>query len=164
MENDSQKFKEPEAIVEQLRAIREQIPEYGQLPLHRSRGLHSATRAGAPFIQAAINTVGASEPIRQALGKTADDLRQEVDLAGRWSAVEDELRALLQGMTMANLTRRHRIALFGLQAYGIGQQLVRRPEHHHLLPHMAEMKRLNRFGRRRKAAQQEPPAEPQPAP
>ena len=63
---------EPEAIVEQLRALRDQIPEYGQLPVKRTRGLHAVSRADAPFIQAAINAVGASPAMSQALGKSAE--------------------------------------------------------------------------------------------
>jgi hypothetical protein len=158
---------EPEAVIEQLRALREQIPEYGQLTIKRSQALHAASRADAGFVQAAIASVGASEVVRQAVGVSADDLRREVDLAGRWSAVEDELRALLQGVAAANLTRRHRIALSGLQAYNIGRQLVRKDQNSDLLPHVAEMRRLNRFGRRRKAAQpdgKEPTPPPAPIP
>jgi len=148
---------EPEAIVELLRGLRGQIPEYGHLPVSRTRGLHRVSRADAPFIQAAINAVGASEAMRQALGKSADDLRVDIDQASRWSAVEDELRALLQGVSTANLTRRYRIGLSGLQVYNIGRQLVRTEQHSDLLPHVAEMRRFNRFGRKRKVAEPQAP-------
>ena len=157
---------EPETIVEQLRALRSQIPEYGQLTVERSRILRVVARADAGFVQAAINSVGASSAMQEAVGMSADDLQREVDLAGRWSAVEDEVRALLNGVAAANLNRRHRIGLVGLQAYHIGRQLVRREENSDLLPHVAEMRRLNRFGRRRKVAAPVPVTAtgPKPAP
>src|SRR2546423_11353896 len=75
----------PEAIIEQLRTLRAQIPDYGPLRVERSRRLHNASRASAAFTQAAISAVGASEPMQQALGMSADDLRQAIDVAGRWS-------------------------------------------------------------------------------
>jgi hypothetical protein len=44
----------------------------------------------------------------------------------------------------ANLTRRHRIGRAALQAYGVTQMLIRNPDNAVLLPHLAEMKHLNR--------------------
>lgn len=154
---------EPDEIIEQLRALRARIPDYGPLTVERSRALHNAARADATFVQAAINSVGASEPMRQALGMSADDLRQAVDGCSRWSAVEDELRAMLDGVAASNLRRRHQVGLTVLQAYSIGRQLVRKDQHSDLIPHVKEMRRLNRFGRRRKTAQPQPPA-PVPTP
>jgi hypothetical protein len=64
----------------------------------------------------------------------------------------------------ANLLRRHRIGLTALQTYQAARQLVRSDEHAHLLPLVAEMKRLNRFGKKRpvKAAAPQPAATPAP--
>lgn len=153
---------EPEAIVEQLRALRSQIPNFGPLPVGRSRVLRIIANANPQFLQAAINTAGASPAIRGAVGDP-EDLRREMELAGRWSAVEDELRTLLEGVAAANLTRRHRVALAGLRAYHIGRQLVRNEENGGLLPHVAEMRRHNHFGRR-KAKPDEPQQQPAPTP
>jgi hypothetical protein len=142
----------PEAIVEQLRTLREQIPEYAQLTTTRTANLQRAANVEPVFVQASINTIGTSQSLEGALGRPAETLRQEAADVGRWSAVEDELKALLKGVQSANLTRRHRVGLTALQTYRIAQQLVRRPEHADLLPHLAEMKRLNRFSRRVPAA------------
>jgi len=155
---------EPEELVEQLRAFRQRIPEYGPLPTPQRRALKAVARADAAFVQSAINTIGSSDAVSQAVGVSAEELRRQSEVAMRWSAVEDELRTLLQGVTAANLTRRHGIALSALQAYHIGRQLVRKQENADLLPQVAEMKRLNRFGRRRKtaAAPEPPPVTPTP--
>ena len=154
---------EPETIVEQLRALRPQIPQFGPLTVERRRALRAVANANPLFLEAAINAIGASQAMQDAIGNP-DDLRRDVDLATRWSAVEDELRALLQGVAAANLTRRHRVALAGLRAYHIGRQLVRNEEHGDLLPHVAEMRRQNRFGRRRAKPAEPAPPQPQPQP
>ena len=151
----------PDAIIGQLRALIRQIPEFGHLPQATRAELQGAVRADPRFVQAAINAVGASDVVQHAVGRSPDELRLETDAAERWTAVEAEARALLEGVAAANLTRRHRVALAALQAYSISRQLVRQDAHSDLLPHVAEMRRLNRFGRRR--AQKADPA-PQPAP
>jgi hypothetical protein len=76
-------------------------------------------------------------------------MQQAATEVQQWTVVEDELRAMLKGVAAANLTRRHRIGRAALQAYGITRMLVRDPDNADLLPHFAEMKRLNRFGRGR---------------
>ena len=142
----------PEAMVEQLRAFRRQIPDYVQLTRTEATFMVRAANVDPLFVQTTINAVGASSLMEGALGRPAAELRQEAEDVGRWSAVEDELKALLKGVQAANLTRRHRVGITALQAYSISQQLVRRSENADLLPHVAEMKRTNRFGRRTPAA------------
>jgi len=139
-------------MVEQFRAFRRQIPDYVQLTQAEASYIVRAANVDPVFVQATINTVGASPFMEGALGRPAAELRKEAEDVGRWSAVEDELKALLKGVHAANLTRRHRVGITALQAYSISQQLVRRPENADLLPHVAEMKRTNRFGRRTPAA------------
>ena len=139
---------DPGSLVEQLRALRQQIPDYGQLTVADNKSLRVAAAADPAFVHASINAAGASPVVETAIGLSAGELRQEADEAVRWTAVEDELLAMLKGVRAANLTRRHRLGLAALQAYGISRMLVRKPEHADLLPHVAEMKRTNRFGRK----------------
>jgi hypothetical protein len=150
----------PESVVEQLRALRQQIPSYSQLTTAETQSLRAVAGADPAFVHASINAIGASPGVEAAIGITSDALRLETDEAVRWSAVEDELRAMLKGVIAANLTRRHRIGTFALQAYGISRMLVRRAENADLLPHLAEMKRLNRFGRGKVKVPEEPVQKP----
>jgi hypothetical protein len=141
----------PDAIVQNLRTIREQIalPEEVMAPSARKSRL---AHVDADFVQAAINAAGVSPAAQMGLGRTDAELRQEIDAAVRWSAVGDELRALLR-LADAHLTvRRQLIGLAALQTYKICVQLVRDPRHAHLASHIAEMKRLNKFGRARRKA------------
>ena len=149
---------EPEALIEQLRNMRQFIPDYTQLRIAEARVIRSAAFVDPRFVQAAISAISACHCLRGALDQEPADLNHEVAEATRWGALEEELRAMLQGVVAANLMRRHRVGMATLQTYNISRQLVRQEGHSDLLPHVAEMKRLNRFGRRRKSPGKEPEA------
>jgi hypothetical protein len=141
----------PDTLVAQLRAMRALIPDYTQLSVKDKRALIPVAKATDPdFVQAAINGVGASSNVQQALGQTPEELRADTADAQNWTVVEDEARALLNGIATANLVRRYRIGRSALAAYSIATRLVQQqPEHADLLPHVETMKRLNRFGKKR---------------
>jgi hypothetical protein len=155
---------DPNAIVEQLRSLRQHIPGYGQLSVAEATAILRTAHVDADFVQSSINAVGASEVVQSALGRTPDDLRSEIADAGSWTSVEDELRSILKGVSAANLVRRHRVGLAALQTYSITRQLVRDKQHADLLPHVAEMRRLNRFGRRLRATKPKKQSPQHPAP
>ena len=152
----------PETLVAQLRAMRGMIPDYTQLPQKDRKSLQVIAAGTNPdFVQASINGVGASDNVQQAIGQTPEELRQDTSDAQSWTAVEDEARALLTGIVAANLVRRHRIGQTALTVYAIATRLSRQKQHADLLPHVATMKRLNRFGVKKRAAK---PAGPVPTP
>lgn len=140
-----------DTLVAQLRAMRALIPEYTQLPVPEKKSLTVVAKGTDPeFVQSAINSLGASSNVQQAIGSTPDELRQDTMDAQSWTAVEDEARALLSGITAGNLVRRFRIGKTALAVYSIATRLVQQqPEHADLLPHVDTMKRLNRFGKKR---------------
>ena len=153
----------PEAVVEGLRAFRAQMGEMTPLTRAQRKRLRQALRTSNPVLQASINVIDALDNVSQAVGQQADVVRQLSDEANRWTAVEDELRTMLNGVAGANLIRRQRVALIAGQAYNIGAQLARDPANAILVPPLQEIKRLKSFKRRKKATQA--PGSPQsPAP
>jgi hypothetical protein len=96
----------------------------------------------------------------QAVGQPTDEVRQLYEEPNRRTAVEDELRMMLNGVAGANLLRRRRLALLAAQAYNIGTQLARDPDNAILVPHVQEIKRLRSFQRRKKAASPAPDTQP----
>ena len=156
----------PEEVLEQLRATRARIGEVTPLTPEQRRLLHNRVRASNAVLQASINVIGAMDSISVAVGQPADDVRQMHEEANRWTAVEDELKTMLSGVTGANLIRRQRVTLVAAQAVGIGVQLARNPANAVLLPHVQEVRRLRSFARRKKAApapdSPSTPAEPHP--
>jgi hypothetical protein len=147
----------PEAVVERLRATRAQIGEVAPLTAVERQSLRNRTRASNPVLQASINIIGALDVVAQAVGQPADAVRQLYEETNRWTAVEDELRSMLNGVSGANLIRRQRLAFLAAQAYTIGTRLARDPAYAILVPHIQEIKRLKSFKRRRKAAQSPAP-------
>jgi hypothetical protein len=153
-------------LIAQVRAMREQIPDYTQLPTGARRNLAVVAGTNPDFVRASINSVAESLNVEQALGRTPEDLRQETVDAQGWTDLEDEIRALLQGVVSGNMVKRNRIGEAALAAYAIARRLSRQKQHANLLPHVETMRRLNRFGvKKAKAsvpATRAPLPEPQP--
>jgi hypothetical protein len=137
---------DPLTFVAQLRAMRQSVPDYTQLPITQRRPLQSLANRGADsrLVEAAINGLAESPLVQQALGRSPEDVRQETADADAWNSVETELRALLSGVATANLLRRHRIGDTALKVYAIAKGLVRDEAHKDLLPHVETLKRVNR--------------------
>lgn len=152
---------DPEAVVDQLRVLRGQIGEVTPLSTAERNLLRSRARTTNAILQSSINVIGASDQVSQAVAHPADAVRGLYDEANRWTAVEDELRTMLHGVSGANLVRRQRLALIAAQAYKVGTELARDPANALLRPHVDEIKRLRRIARRKKAASA-PPAPPAP--
>ena len=147
----------PEDFVRQLRALREQMVLFTPIPGASRRLAH----VDADFVNATVNAAGTSESVSKAIGHSDEELRHEIEVSARWTAVTDEVRALLKATHASDTARRQRIGLRALQTYQICQQLARSDAHASLEPHIGEMRRLNRFGRkRRKPAQQPAPEVP----
>jgi hypothetical protein len=140
----------PEAVLLQLRGV--QLGEVAPLTNAQRKTLRGQARTVNQVLQASINVIGALDNVAQAVGQKPDDVRQMTDESNRWTAVEDELRTMLNGVAGANLIRRQRIALIAGQSYSIGVQLARDPANAVLVPHVQEIKRLKSFTRRKKAA------------
>ena len=149
-----------DALIEQLRSLNSQIPSVTPMTAAERQDARNHARASHTVVQASISIVGAADLVSQAIGHQADDVQALCDDSVHWQRVEDELRAMLNGVTGANLIRRLRLSVLANRAYGIGSQLARDPEHSALVPHVEEVKRLKKVERRKKPA----PAPKTPAP
>lgn len=154
----------PQAVVEQLRAIRNQIAEVQPLTPEQKKSFRGLSRnMNNETLQASISVIGSSDIIQQSVGKS-EDARSLYDESNRWTEVEDELRTMLSGIAGANVVRRQRLALIASRAYGIGNQLARDEEHVILKPQLAEVKRLKTLARGKKREPNGPSPAPQPTP
>jgi len=153
----------PEAVIAQLRTMRSQIDDVAPLTKQQRKLVRQRLRIQPkPVVEASINVIGVLDNVSQAIGQPLGDVRQLQDDSLRWDAVADEARAFLKGIEGANLNRRQRLALIGMQAYAIGTQLAKDPENAVLVPHVEEVKRLKGVSRRKKSTQA--PQTPAPAP
>lgn len=148
---------EPAELVQELRRLRDRIPKFEQLTIRQTRSMTRVAHLNAEFVEAGLNTGGAVEIVQTIIGAPVEDFWQQRADAERWSAVEAELMSMLRGVSAANLKRRHAVGTAVLQIYAVVRDLVRKKEFHHLLPYLAEMKRLNHIrGKGRKAASKAP--------
>ena len=151
----------PDEAVQMLRAIRARIP----LP-DASRMPHvkfNITGVDPQFVTASINAIGAVDAVQAAVGRSDEDVRQEVETAARWTAFTDEIRTMLAAATQADHVRRQSVNLAALQTYNICKQLARdRTRAPQVGAHLQEMKRLNKLGRTKSSTTTQP--EPTPAP
>jgi hypothetical protein len=154
----------PESVIESVRALRAQIPNYVQLPIPAARALGSVSSLNPEFTQAAIHAVGASQTVQATVGQTAEELQAAVEATARWTMVRDELKATLDGVTSAVLTMKHSLGQSILLTYTVSKKLVKVPQHADLLPHVALMRKTNRLGRSRKAQTPVPAPAPSPTP
>jgi hypothetical protein len=152
----------PQAVIDQLRAIRNQIADVTPLTVDQRKGLRDVAKTiNNEILQASISVIDSADLVKQAVGQLPEDVRSLYDESNRWTGVEDELRTMLNGIAGANLIRRQRLALIVRRAYGIGSQLATDPTHAALVPQVAEVKRLKRLARGKKSA---PQTAQQPAP
>jgi hypothetical protein len=151
----------PDDAVRQLRTLQEQLPQM-ELSLSISRTLRGQLQHVDPlFVGAAVAVVGSSDTVQAALGRSDESLREDIDLSARWFAVADAARVLVRSSLVIGTVIKQRVGLAALQAYQICQQLERDVNHAKLSTHVAEMRRLNKFGRaRRRTPDAETPPEP----
>jgi hypothetical protein len=150
----------PEEIIDQLRAISMRMGEMAPMTAEQRRALRGRLRTPAPVVNASINVIDTLDNVSHAVGQPIEAVRSLQNEAIRWSAVEQELRSMLNGVSGANLLRRQRIDLIAAQAYTIGAQLARDPANAILLPHVEEIRRMRRVSRRRKASPEQTESEP----
>ena len=144
---------EPETVVERLRAIFSEIEEdILILKFDQRRDLRNRTKTSKESILASISAIGMSDKVAGAVGRSASDVHGILDASSRWSAVEGDLRVLLNAVSSANLMRRYQLALIATQTYAITKQLIRDPQNSHLVPQFTEMTRLRKLERLKRAA------------
>src|SRR5436305_1886150 len=90
----------PEAVVEQLRAMRAQIGEVTPLTPEQRKTLRSRARTSNTVLQASINVIGALDNVSQAIGQPAGDVRQ---MYAEENEDESEDRELLHAETGGRL-------------------------------------------------------------
>src|SRR5689334_15643588 len=101
----------PEAVIEQLRAMRSQIEDVTPLTREQRNLLKRRLRGHTSnIVEASINVIGVMDNVSQAIGQPLDDVRRLQDEAIRWAAVADEARAFLSGIEGGNLVRRQQLA------------------------------------------------------
>ena len=144
----------PEEVIERLRGIRSEIEdEIKEMTFEQRRDLRNKTKTSREIIVASISAVGMSDKVANALGRSAEDVQELISMERRWGAVEADLRALLNGVSSANLFRRYQLTLIATQAASIAAQLIRDPENEVLVSIVETIKHQRKLERRKRRAE-----------
>jgi hypothetical protein len=150
----------PEDVVEQLHAILSELDEITPLSFAERRDLRNKLKTSEATFQLSVSVISASNKVANAIGWSSEDVLEIFSDRQRWSFVESELRTLLNGVTSANLRRRHQLETIAGHAYAIAARLARDPANADLIPLVEEMQRLRKLERRRKPATRTEPEAP----
>ena len=153
----------PEDVIQRLRAVRNELTDEDQpMKAAQRRDLRDRTKRTPPSIQAAMSAIGMSEKVSVTIGVSSADVADLMEMDRRWMAVEEDLRSFLNGVSSANLMRRHQLGQIADHVFAITKQLVRWPENEVLINIYEEMKRLRTLERQKKRTRK-PKGEPEPA-
>ena len=134
----------PEMIVSGMQQLQERIPGFVQLSLKERRSMVRTAHLDPEFIKAGIHAAAMWDKTPVMLHRTAEEMREAEEDIRRWDDAIRSFTAILQGMTSANLTRKHRLGHDILRLYEILGILMTRPgrEEALLRPYYEEMQRL----------------------
>jgi hypothetical protein len=153
----------PEDVTERLRAIRSELDEIKPLSFAERRNLRNKIKTSEDVLHASVSIIAGSDKVSNAIGWSSEDVLEIFSDRQRWYAVESELRTFLNGVSSANLVRRHQLEMIAGHAYAIAARLARDPANADLIPHVEEAQRLRKLERRKKpATRTEPEAPPEP--
>ena len=87
----------PEEFAQRVRDLSALVPHFIVMSGPAAQTLSASATVSDVVMHAAINALAASPDLRNALGRDAETLRHEVELAARWSEVIDELDKMRRG-------------------------------------------------------------------
>jgi hypothetical protein len=153
---------DPRALVEALRYLQQRIPDAVHLSLREKQSLAHAANLDPAVIESGIRLGSAWDTMKSVLGRTAEEVRAELETARQWDEVDSVLMALRETVHSTNLRRKHRNGRFILQIYSIiGSSLRGRVAagYEHLRPYYDEMKRAILAVRKKGSRKKTPPKE-----
>jgi len=148
----------PEEVFKQLRQITAVVADdMEMLDAGKRKVLRDAARVSDEIVRRTVHAVGATDIIALAIGMSAEQLRDLVELSSRWTSAESELRTLLTGVQGAKLARRHQVAKIVAQVFMLASQLAKNDAYGDLRTYVEEVKRLKSYERRKRKAKPETP-------
>jgi len=153
-----------QARVEEIRAFRQQIPNF-VIPAFKGERRKLAPAASVPpeFVERVAVAVRNSQALVRGGAPDPEQARDLMSYAEAYGPVADELEALAEFVRHSVTTAKNKAGSDALTTYALAQRLAKRPEHAELVPHVEDMRRsLGQRGLKPKSRTQ-PPTTPPPA-
>jgi hypothetical protein len=153
-----------QALIEELRALRQKVP---YLVVSTFKGQRRKLAAGAAvpadFVERMVSAIESHAQLVRTGALDPGQLRDLMSYVEAFGPVADEVEALANVMRLSVTAARNKVGHETLTAYALAQRLADRPEHADLVPHVAAMRRALGKARKAKVKTAEPvPDAPQP--
>jgi hypothetical protein len=140
--------------LDELRLWKEQIPRFVIPPTSdANKRLSTAASVPAAFIELTNVAVSNQKALVREERVPPAEIRDLVSYADAYSPVADELEALAQFVRHSVTVARNTAGSEALTTYSLAQRLAKKPQHAHLVPYVADMRRA--LGRGRKLTPEE---------
>lgn len=156
-----------QARLEEVRAIRQQIPNFVIPATAGERRRLARVAAVSPqFIELTTVLVKNNPALMRVGGTDPAQLRDLMSFAEAYEPLADELEALARFVRHSVVTAKNKAGSEALTTYALAQRLARRPETAELAPHVEGMRRTlgAKTARKAKGPAVPAPADPAPAP
>jgi hypothetical protein len=150
----------PEEFAGKVDILAPLVPEFVQLTKEERLALARLASIDPAFVQDAISAISVSKLLQNAIGISAPELQQEVELIARWETAASRVEAVLKGVQFGIKVRRHRLGLMAAQTHQLARALTRQQENADLLPYVEKLTARNKLGKRRSAKPEEKAAKP----
>lgn len=127
-----QQVADPEILLLGLRYLQQRIPGFVQLTVRERQSMTRSANLDPEFREIGIQVGGAWNECKSLIKRDGRELRQEEEDIRKWNEVERELRALLKGVSDANLKRKAHLGEAVLMIYGIVGTVLEHPWNAHL--------------------------------
>ena len=154
-----------QARVEEIRAMRQQIPNF-VVPTSRTerRRLSKAASVPPDFIERTVVALKNNPALVRGGGPDPDQTRELMSFAEAFGPVADELEALARFIRHSITVARNKAGSEALTTFALAQRLAKRPETAELAPHVDDMRRALGKSTRKAKVKPAPPATPSPSP
>lgn len=128
-------------VVEGLRALREQIPEYEPAPAAMPYLIRNRAAMPTEFLDTAASVLDGSELIRNAAPISADRIRENIAFAAAFEAVAEEAEALARAVRFVQARRRAEAAAAAMIVYDVAKIHSKRSDSNDLVAAAKELQR-----------------------
>ena len=150
------------ALVEKIRALRAEVPRFTLEGPRDARTLAATASLSEQFIESASASIPKSPTLENTSNATV--LRDAFAFALAYETALTEANAFADAMAKTILVAKSAAGASALDIYAIAQRLAKRKEGAELVPHVEDMRRKLKRGRRKATSEPAPDASVKPAP
>ena len=147
---------EAKAFVEQIRTLRAAIPRLKPEGPRDAKAMATLAAINQEFIEAAGTAMQASDLLDGSSPTTADALRDATAFALAYQAALTEGKAFVRALTHTLRAAKATAGGHALDIYALAQRLVKKEDGAELVPHVENMRRKLRNGRRKAISEPAP--------